>query len=205
MENTVLTTVSQVDPIKVLFPISERMYMRFAERIQQAAGNPTADRPNRTEFELILSDGTIHPHKGKVALPDRQVDVKTGTITIVSYFPNPGNILRPGQYAKVRAVIETYKNALLVPQRAVEELQGTFRLAVVGADNKVLIRPVKTGPRVGTQWVITEGLNPGDKVVVEGLQKVRSGMLVAPKPLPPEPTAASSPSPAPSPQLTTGS
>lgn len=195
MENTVMTTVSQLDPIKVLFPISEKMYMKFAERIQRAVAHPTGDQPERPEPELILADGTVYQHKGKVSLPDRQVDIKTGTITIVSYFPNPGNILRPGQYAKVRAVIETYPKALLIPQRAVEELQGTYRVAVVEADNKVAIRPVKPGPRVGAQWVVTEGLRPGDKVVVEGLQKVRSGLLVAPKPLPPEPTSSN---PAPS-------
>jgi membrane fusion protein (multidrug efflux system) len=203
MENTVMTTVSQVDPIKVLFPISEKMYLRFAERIRQGAANPGGDRPRAPLLELVLADGTVYPHRGKTALPDRQVDVKTGTITIVSYFPNPGNILRPGQYAKVRAVIETYNGALLVPQRAVEELQGTYRVAVVGADNKVAIRAVKPGPRVGAQWVISEGLGPGDKVVVEGLQKVRSGLLVAPKPLPTEPTASGSEFPAPLPRTGT--
>ncbi len=192
MENTVMTTVSQVDPIKVLFPISEKMYLRFAERIQQKAADPMGARERAGELELILVDGTVHPYKGKAALPDRQVDVKTGTITVVSYFPNPGNVLRPGQYAKVRAVIETHPNALLVPQRAVDELQGTFRVAVVGADNKVVVRPVKPGPRIGSQWVITEGLNPGDRVVVEGLQKVRSGLLVAPKPAPTDPNPSDS-------------
>ncbi|MEI8013355.1 MAG: efflux RND transporter periplasmic adaptor subunit [Nitrospira sp.] len=187
MENTVLTTVSQVDPIKVLFPISEKMYLRFAERIQRAAANPTGDQPPRADLELILVDGSVYPHKGKVALPDRQVDVKTGTITIVSYFPNPGNMLRPGQYAKVRATIETLHDALVIPQRAVQELQGTYHVAVVEADNKVAIRTVKPGVRIGTQWVITSGLNLGDRVIVEGLQKVRSGIVVSPKPVPAEP------------------
>ena len=190
MENTVMTTVSQVDPIKVLFPISEKLYLRFAERIQQGAANPNADWPNRPLLELILADGSVYPHRGQAALPDRQIDVKTGTITIVSYFPNPGNILRPGQYAKVRAVLETHLNALLVPQRAVDELQGTYRVAVVGGDNRVTVRPVKPGPRVGRHWVITEGLNPGERVVVEGLQKIKNGLLVAPKPVPPEPAAS---------------
>ena len=190
MENTVMTTVSQVDPIKVLFPISEKLYLRFAERIQQGAANPNADRPNRPLLELILADGSVYPHRGQAALPDRQIDVKTGTITIVSYFPNPGNILRPGQYAKVRAVLETHLNALLVPQRAVDELQGTYRVAVVGGDNRVTVRPVKPGPRVGRHWVITEGLNPGEHVVVEGLQKIKNGLLVAPKPVPPEPAVS---------------
>ncbi len=193
LENTVLTTVSQVDPIKVLFPVSEKMYLRFAERIQKAAARPDANPAGKPELELILADGSLYPHKGRVALPDRQVDVKTGTITLVSYFPNPGNVLRPGQYAKVRAVIETLHDALLVPQRAVQELQGTYHVAVVEADNKIAVRSVKPGIRIGAQWVITAGLNPGDHVVVEGLQKIRSGVVVSPKPVPPEPTPVDAP------------
>lgn len=192
MENTVLTSVSQVDPIKVLFPVSEKMYLRFAERIQQAAANPNGERPGRPELELILADGTLHAHKGRAALPDRQVDVKTGTITLVSYFPNPGNVLRPGQYAKVRATIEVLHDALLVPQRAVQELQGVYQVAVVEPDNTIAVRMVKPGLRIGNQWVITSGLNPGEQVVVEGLQKVRSGVVVSPKPLPPEPASTGS-------------
>jgi len=189
MENTVLTTVSQVDPIKVLFPISEKMYLRFAERIQKAVANPSGDQRTRAPLELILADGSVYPHKGKAALPDRQVDIKTGTITIVSYFPNPGNVLRPGQYAKVRAVVETVHDALLVPQRAVQELQGIYQVAVVDAENKIAVRTVKPGARIGSQWVITSGLNQGEQVVVEGLQKVRSGLVVSPKPVPPEPAS----------------
>lgn len=198
MENTVLTTVSQVDPIKVLFPISEKMYLRFAERIQKAVADPLVDQPNKPGLELILADGSVYPHKGKISLPDRQVDSKMGTITIVSYFPNPANVLRPGQYAKVRATIETLHDALLVPQRAVQELQGSYQVAVVEADNKIAVKSVKPGVRIGAQWVITAGLNPGDQVVVEGLQKVRSGIVVSPKPVPAEPaitdTEAVSPS-----------
>lgn len=187
MENTVMTTVSQVDPIRVQFPISEKAYLRFADRIHQGAAHPEADRPNAAPLDLILADGSLYLHKGKVALADRQVDVKTGTIIIVSYFPNPRNILRPGQYAKVRAVIETLPAALLVPQRAVQELQGTYQVGVIGADKKVVIRNVKTGPQIGTLLVITAGLQPGEQVIVEGLQKVKSGMSVAVKPMPPEP------------------
>lgn len=189
MENTVLTTVSQVDPIKVLFPISEKMYLRFAERIQKAVADPSGDHRSPAPLELILADGSLYPHKGKAALPDRQVDIKTGTITIVSYFPNPGNVLRPGQYAKVRAVVETVRDALLVPQRAVQELQGIYQVAVVDAENKIAVRTVKPGARIGSQWVITSGLNQGEQVVVEGLQKVRSGVVVSPKPVPPEPAS----------------
>jgi membrane fusion protein (multidrug efflux system) len=193
MESTVLTTVSQVDPIKVLFPVSEKMYLRFSERIQKAAANPDGNHAGRLELELILADGTVYLHRGKVSLPDRQVDVKTGTITMVGYFPNPGYVLRPGQYAKVRAVIETLHDALLVPQRAVQELQGVYQVAVVEADNKIAVRTVKPGIRIGSQWVITSGLTAGEQVVVEGLQKVRSGIAVSPKPLPADVPPADSP------------
>lgn len=177
-ENTVLTTVSQLDPIKVSFPISEQEYMRYAERMQLAMAD---QRPREGILELVLADGSVHPHRGKGSVVNRQVDVKTGTMMIVSLFPNPGNLLRPGQYAKVRAPIETRPGALLVPQRAVQEVQGGYQVAVVGADNKVAMRPVKTGARVGNQWVIDEGLKPGERVVVEGLQKVRDGVTVNPK------------------------
>jgi len=177
-ENTVLTTVSQLDPIKVSFPISEQEYMRYGERMQLAIAD---QRPREGILELVLADGSVHPHRGKGSVVNRQVDVKTGTMMIVSLFPNPGNLLRPGQYAKVRAPIETRPGALLVPQRAVQEVQGGYQVAVVGADNKVAMRPVKTGARVGNQWVIDEGLKPGERVVVEGLQKVRDGVTVNPK------------------------
>ncbi len=198
-ESTVMTTVSQVDPLKVLFPISEREYLEFAEvlnRIQKAAADPEADRSRQGRLELILADESLYPHRGKAALANRQVDVKTGTITVVSYFPNPGNLLRPGQFAKVRAPIETRKGALLVPQRAVQELQGTYQVAVVGADNKVAIRTVKPGTRIGSLWLINEGLKPGEKVVAEGLLKVKDGMVVSPKPAPAEPASPGSQSPA---------
>jgi RND family efflux transporter MFP subunit len=176
-ETTTLTTVSQLDPIKVSFPISEQEYLRYASRIQ-------LDNPDQREetLELVLADGSVHPHRGKASVANRQVDVKTGTLMIVSLFPNPGNLLRPGQYAKVRATIDTKAGALLVPQRAVQEIQGTYHVAVVGADNKVSMRGVKAGARVGNLWVIDEGLKPGERVVVEGLQKVRDGVTVSPKP-----------------------
>ncbi|MGH7164644.1 MAG: efflux RND transporter periplasmic adaptor subunit [Nitrospiraceae bacterium] len=197
-ESTVMTTVSQVDPLKVLFPISEREYMVFAEliqRIQKARADQEADRSRQGRLELILADESLYPHRGKVALANRQIDVKTGTITMVSYFPNPGNLLRPGQFAKVRAPIETRRGALLVPQRAVEELQGKYRVAVVGADNKVAIRTVKPGERIGSLWLINEGLKPGETVVVEGLLKVRDGVVVSPKPAPSEPVPTGSEGP----------
>ena len=177
-ENTVLTTVSQVDPIKVSVPISEQEYLRFAER---ALLNGPEQRSKEANLELILADGRVHSQRGMASVANRQVDVKTGTMLIVSLFPNPGNLLRPGQYAKVRAAVETKPGALLVPQRSVQEMQGTFQVAVVGADNKVAMRTVKTGARVGNLWVIDEGLKPGERVVVEGLQKVRDGVTVNPK------------------------
>jgi RND family efflux transporter MFP subunit len=180
---TVMTTVSQVDPIKVTFNPSEQEYLTWVskvgpvDRLIGAAGE--AKGPAR--LELVLSDGSVYPHRGRGYLVGREVDVKTGTIAMAGAFPNPENILRPGQYAKVRVALEVKKGALLVPQRAVSELQGSYQVAVVGADNKVTIRVVKPGPHEGSLWVIDEGLKPGDKVVVEGLQRVRSGMTVAPK------------------------
>ncbi|HXG20224.1 MAG TPA: efflux RND transporter periplasmic adaptor subunit [Methylomirabilota bacterium] len=179
--NTLLTTVSRVDPIKVTFPISEREYLKFADRVATAMQAEKRAEPHGPPLELILADGTIYPHFGGFALPDREVDVKTGAITVVSYFPNPNNLLRPGLYAKVRAVTDTKHGALLVPQRAVQELQGFQRIAVVNQDNKVEMRTVKTGARVGNLWVIEEGLKPEDRVIIEGLQKIREGAPVAPK------------------------
>jgi membrane fusion protein, multidrug efflux system len=173
-----LTTVSTVDPIKVFVPLSEQEYMRF-NREAEAKGNFESKGPN---LELILADGRVFPHKGSLYFADRQVDERTGTIKIATLFPNPGNILRPGQFAKIRALIETQKDALLVPQRAVNELQGRFQVAVVGPDNKVDLRWVKVGERTGSLWVIDEGLKPGEGVIVEGIQKVKAGMPVTPKP-----------------------
>ncbi|NSW86218.1 MAG: efflux RND transporter periplasmic adaptor subunit [Syntrophobacteraceae bacterium] len=173
-----LTTVSTVDPIKVYFPISEQEYMALAREAAKAGSKADSER---SELELILADGSVHPEKGEFSFAERQVDVKTGTIRIAALFPNPGNLLRPGQYARVRAVLTTTKGALMIPQRAVMELQGNYQVAVVGADNKVNIRPIKTGERVGNLWVITSGLQAGERVVVEGLQKVKEGMVVNPK------------------------
>jgi len=181
-----LTTVSTVDPIKVFIPLSEQEYMRFI-REAEVKGNSESKGHN---LELILADGKVFPHKGRVYFADRQVDERTGTIKVAALFPNPGNILRPGQFAKIRALIETQKGALLVPQRAVTELQGRFQLAVVGPDNKVDLRWVKVGERAGPLWVIDEGLKPGERVIVEGIQKVKAGMPVTPKPYQEAPTGA---------------
>jgi len=169
-----LTTVSTVNPIKVYAQISEQEYLHFIENGQKSA--------QRRPLELILADGTVYPHKGEFAFADRQVDVRTGTIKVASLFPNPGNILRPGQFAKIRAVTDIKKGAMLVPQRAVTEMQGKYLVAVVGSDNKVGISPVKVGDQVGSDWIIDKGLKPGDRVVAEGIQKVKEGLTVNPKP-----------------------
>ena len=175
-----LTTISTVDPIRVYFPISEQEYLRAAEKMQAAYKDHGKRRDDK--LELVLSDGSIYPQKGNYLLADREVDVKTGTIRMAAVFPNPGNLLRPGLFARVRAVTKTKQGALLIPQRAVTELQGSYQIAVVGPDNKVEIRSVKVAERAGNRWVIDQGLQPGEHVVVEGLQKVKAGMTVTPKP-----------------------
>jgi RND family efflux transporter MFP subunit len=173
---TVLTSVSQMDPIKVYFSISEQEYLHFAERInaQTQKEIPSGGPP----FDLILADGSTYPHKGIGLLTNRQVDTTTGSIQVVCSFPNPHNILRPGQFGRLRAAAEVRRDALLVPQKAVSELQGAYQLAVVGTDNKVSIRPVSVGERVGEAWIIESGVKPGEFVIVEGLQKVQGGSTV---------------------------
>ena len=172
----VLTSVSQVNPIKAYFPISEQEYLHYAPRIN--AHNQQEVPSDAPPFELILADGSIYPHKGTLLLTDRQIDVTTGSIRLVCAFPNPNNILRPGQFGRVRAAGETRAGALLVPQRAVTELQGSYQVAVVGSDNKVSIRPVRVGERVDALWILESGVKPGESVIVEGLQKVRDGAIV---------------------------
>jgi membrane fusion protein (multidrug efflux system) len=174
-----LTTVSTVDPIKVFFTLSEQQYLSFTKRslIEARQGASVA----QIELELILSDGTAYPEKGSFFFADRQVDQKTGAIRMAGIFPNPGNVLRPGQFGRVRAITATKPAALLVPQRAVSELQGSYQVAVVGADNKIEMRTVKVGERSGSEWVIEEGLKAGETVVVEGTQKIKPGAVVNPK------------------------
>jgi membrane fusion protein (multidrug efflux system) len=179
----VMTTVSTVDPIRVTYGLSEREYMHLAS-FANGAGYATSEQG--PALELVLDDGTVFPHPGRAVLVDREVDPKTGTMTVKGYFPNPGNILRPGQYAKVRAALEVKTGALLVPQRAVTELQGGFRVAVVGADNKAEIRTVEPGVRVEDLWVIEKGLKLGDVVIVTGLQYLRPGITIKTKPFAPE-------------------
>jgi len=176
-----LTTVSTVDPIKVYFPVSERAYLDWIKEHPDATKR-AADE-SKIQLQLILAGGSVYPHPGQFSFVDRQVDVKTGTLRLQGLFPNPGNILRPGQFARVRAITAVRKGALLVPQQAVTELQGSYQVAVVGSDNKVQIRPVKVGERFGTEWIIEEGVKPGERVVAEGVQKVRAGVVVNPQPL----------------------
>jgi len=182
-----LTTVSTVDPIKVYFTPTEREYLNF-NRANPTQSELDAAR-SKLELELVLVDGTIYPQKGRFYVRDRQVDQKTGAIRVAGVFPNPGDLLRPGQYGRVRAVMNVRKDALLVPQRAVAELQGSYRVAVVGGDNKVSIRPVKVGDRSGSMWIIEDGLSAGERVVAEGTQRVRPDVVVNPKPyVAPSPT-----------------
>jgi membrane fusion protein (multidrug efflux system) len=166
-----------VDPIKVYIQISEQEYLRLAEARKK--------NQQRGPIELILANGAVYPHKGEFAFADRQVDVRTGTIKFGILFPNPGNLLRPGQFGKVRAVVDERIGALLVPQRAVAEMQGRNLVAVVGQDNKATIKPVTVAEQVGSDYIITQGLKPGEKVVIEGVQKVKEGQMVAPKPYEP--------------------
>ncbi|HEV3421805.1 MAG TPA: efflux RND transporter periplasmic adaptor subunit [Candidatus Acidoferrum sp.] len=175
-----VTSVSTVDPIKVYFTVSEPQYLGWRKRFPTESSRLEADKNLR--LELILADGSVYPHTGTFYFADRQVDVGTGAIRIAGLFPNPGNILRPGGYGKVRAVIRLQQNAVVVPQRAVSELQGGYQVAVVGPDNKVSIKTVTVGDRVGNDWVIPDGLKPGEKVIAEGIQKVRPGAQVNPKP-----------------------
>ncbi len=175
-----LTSVSQVDPIKAFFPINEHEYLIAQSKGNAISGHHTI-RFFGTTVELILADGSVYPQKGKVLLADRQVDPNTGTIRIIAAFPNPGNILRPGQYGRVRVQTSMKRDALLIPQSAVAQSQGSYQVAVVGNDHKVNMRTVKPGATVGAMWVIDEGLKPGEQVAAEGPQKIKEGTLVTPK------------------------
>ena len=179
-QNTILTTVSQVQPIKAYFAISEQEYLKLANRIGPVAEGKRRPLGQKT-LELVLSDGSVYPQKGWVVLADRQVDVKTGTIRMAGAFDNPGLILRPGMFGRIRAATGIAKDALLVPQRSVVETQGSYSVVVVGPDNKASIRPVKTGERFGQMWVITDGVQAGEQVIAEGIQKAKEGAPVQPK------------------------
>jgi RND family efflux transporter MFP subunit len=176
----IVTSVSTLDPIKVYFTVGEPQYLAWRKRFPTEESRIEADKS--LKLQLILADGSIYAREGTFYFADRQVDVSTGAIRIAGLFPNPGNILRPGGYAKVRAVIATERDALLVPQRAVSELQGGYQLAVLDADNKVTIRSVAIGDTVGNERIIVDGVHTGERVVAEGIQKVRPGVQVNPKP-----------------------
>ena len=175
-----VTSVSTLDPIKVYFTVSEREYLDWNKRFPTETTRQAADKSLR--LELILADGSPYLHEGTFYFADRQVNQSTGAIRIAALFPNPGNILRPGGYGKVRTAVRVQKDALLVPQRSVSELQGGYQVAVVDGENKVNIRTVTVSDRVGTEWIVAKGLKQGERVVVEGVQKVRPGMQVNPKP-----------------------
>jgi RND family efflux transporter MFP subunit len=179
-----LTTVSQLDPIKVTFPISEREYLHFASRIRRHEEHGVS--PTEPVLSMVLADGKTYKYPGNFYVANRQINASTGTITIQGVFPNPDDLLRPGMYAKIRAATDVRKDALLVPQGAVLETQGQYQVAVVGDDNKVSLRMVKTGKQVGDLRIIDEGLAPGDRVISEGLQKVSDGMEVKPRLAPAE-------------------
>ena len=176
---TAMTTVSSVNPIYVDVNIAEQDYLRFQ---REKTGHEKTGQVAGRNLQLILGDGTVYAQRGHVLFLNREVDSRTGTIQVRGEFPNPGNVLRPGQYARVRAVTELRKGALLVPQAAIAELQGVYQVGVVSDDNKVTIKTVKLGPQYGDMWVVESGLQAGDKVVVDGLQRVKSGMTVAPTP-----------------------
>lgn len=176
--NSILTSVSQVDPIKAYFTVSEQEFTDFHRRFPTEA--TVEEQRKRIPLQLLLSDGTVYEQPGRISFADREVNPATGTIRIAGLFPNPSNLLRPGGYGRIRASVRSREHALLIPQRAVIELQGSFQVAVVGDDNKVSIRPVTVGERVGKLWIVSEGLKPGERVVIEGLLKVRDGAAVKP-------------------------
>ena len=186
-----LTSVSTVDPIRVNCTPSEQEYLNSMKYAEEVAQTSEEEILGRLEFRLQLANGSMFPQKGRFFAINREVDVRTGAILLQTVFPNPGNVLRPGGFGKISVVVRNQKDALLVPQRAVSELQGRYLVAVVGSDNKVSLRPVKVGSRSGTMWVIEEGLKPGERVVAEGMQKVREGVQVNPKPFQENPAGKS--------------
>jgi RND family efflux transporter MFP subunit len=177
---SVLTSVSQMDPIKAYFTVSENEYIDFHRRYPTE--QTVEEARKKAQLELVLGDGSIYEHKGAISFADREVNPSTGAIRIAGLFPNPGNLLRPGGFGRIRTSVKTKNGALLVPQRAVTELQGSYQVAVVGDGNKISIRPVNVGERIGSMWIV-DGVKPGELVVVEGLTKVKDGVLVNPKPI----------------------
>lgn len=185
-ENTLLTTISQIDPILFKAGVTEADYLRVARRATDRIGAT----PQKGGIQLTLSDGSVYGHEGTIEVVDRAVNPTTGTLGIQMRFPNPEQVLRPGQYGRARILLDTRAQAMLVPQRAVQELQNLYSVAVVTSDNKIVFRNVKVGPRVDSLWVLEDGVKPGEKIVVEGLQRIRDGMTVTPKPAPADATEA---------------
>jgi membrane fusion protein (multidrug efflux system) len=181
-QNTLLTTISQIDPILFKAGVTEADYIRVARRAADRIGQA----PRAADIQLTLTDGTVYSHPGKLGVIDRAVDTATGTLGLQIEFPNPELLLRPGQYGRVRILLENKANAMLVPQRAVQELQNLYSVAIVTADNKIAFRNITVGQRVGSLWLVEEGLQDGDRVVVEGLQRIRDGVTVSAKPAPAE-------------------
>ncbi|MFL6530616.1 MAG: efflux RND transporter periplasmic adaptor subunit [Chthoniobacterales bacterium] len=184
----VLTTVSNTDPMKAFFTVSDQRYATYSQRWADPAQR--AEHEKQLEFELILADGSHFPEKGHLFAIENQVDLRTGAVRIVALFPNPTHILHPGQFARITVRTDVVQGALLVPQRAVTELQGSYQVAVIGPDNKAHVQPVKVGRRIDKNWIVQEGLQVGDRVVVEGVQKAREGVAVNPKPWTPPPAVA---------------
>jgi membrane fusion protein, multidrug efflux system len=185
-DSTPLTTISVVDPIRAYFYISEQDYLKVAKWREENPKSPRSSFP----VQLLLADGSLYKETGTISTLDRLVDNQTGTIRLAALFPNPGNVLRPGQFVRVRITVRTIKGAVVVPQRAVNQLQTSYELGVVGADNKAEIRYVQVGDQFGSSWVIENGVKPGERVIVEGLQKAKEGQLVKPEPWNPNPSAS---------------
>jgi membrane fusion protein (multidrug efflux system) len=177
----ILTSVSQVNPIKVYFSISEQEYLALSSRVKAGGKADLLSSGNAVPLELTLGNGSVYPYKGQIVFVDRQVNTQTGTIRIAGSFPNPQNLLRPGQFGRIKAETEVRHNALLVPQRAVNELQGSYQVAVVGPDDSVHIQNVALGPQLDTSWIITSGVKPNERVVTEGVSKLKDGMRVSPQ------------------------
>ncbi|MDZ7700331.1 MAG: efflux RND transporter periplasmic adaptor subunit [Deltaproteobacteria bacterium] len=190
----ILNTVSRIDTVLVEFFITETQYLMFMRNFISRGTKEKPEEEARAGLQLILSDGSVYPHQGKADFVNREVDPTTGAILIQASFPNPDELLRPGQFARVRGMVEVVKDGILIPQRCVMELQGAFSVYVVSPENKIESRDVKVGPKIGSFWLIREGLKTGEKVVYEGLQKVKSGTVVAPElkaiPLPNEKKSA---------------
>jgi membrane fusion protein (multidrug efflux system) len=181
-QSTALTTVSQVNPIKVYFSISEQEYLGLSGRVKAGGKVDLLMSGNTIPLQLTLGDGNIYPDKGQIVFVDRQVNPQTGTIQIAGSFSNPQNLLRPGQFGRIKAETEVRHDALLIPQRAVNELQGSYQVAVVDSNNTVQIRSVALGPQLGSDLIITSGINPKERVVTEGVSKLKDGMRVSPQP-----------------------